>query len=211
MNFIIKNFFKSYAYLTIIRCYISRKLYKLLYNFYPDHIMNIKVIDTQTNSVYIHGNNINTLMNFNSRINNTLTERFYVISIWNKNKCAGDYYILNEAIFNTICKLNMTTKNMFLNNDILERSFIRNVREYCHKYIDNDIYSIIISNKDVTHIFEKYRTSISIPNNVTAHALYLYYCYKYHIQPIIQQSSVTYINYDLDEFTITYNNFIRCD
>jgi hypothetical protein len=47
-----------------------------------------------------------------------------------------------------------------------------------HHYDYKNLYALYISNVDVTDIFKKYRTSILIKNNLNAHVLYLYYCYK---------------------------------
>jgi len=193
----LKGFFKTIGYFSIIRDYLFKVCYKLINNWYPNHIVNIKIIDTQLNKVYIHGNNLNTidlLQLHNPHI-------FYVINIWNKELCKNNYYIINNTLFNQLS---------IHNNKIQSHLLISNLLSY-NTLIDNNIFAITIFNKDVTHVFEKYFKSISIPNNVTAHALYLYYCYKYHIQPVIQNSSITIINYDLIEKTFNYNDIINCD
>jgi len=95
---------------------------------------------------------------------------------------------------------------------------IKNIRRHyeLHKK-ENNIYAIMIDNKDVTKLFQKYRSSISIPGNLTAHALYVYYCSKSSIalEPIItftnetiHNITITCIDYNLDEKIFNYSDII---
>ena len=186
-TFLIKNIFKLSGYISLLYSILSTSIYKYINSIYPSYIINIKIINTNENTVTIYGNNLNLLV-----INN---ECYYIINIWNKKLCSINYFILNNKLLNNI------HKHQFIDNILTRYSSLKN----------NNIYAIIICKKDVTHIFEKYLASISIPNNITAHTLYLYYCYKYHIQPTIHNSAVTIVDYDLNEKIFTYNEFIVCD
>jgi hypothetical protein len=97
---------------------------------------------------------------------------------------------------------------------------IKNIRRHyeLHKK-ENNIYAIMIDNKDVTILFQIYRSSISIPGNLTAHALYVYYCSKLSValEPIItlgndadalKKITITCIDYNLDEQIFHYNDLI---
>lgn len=193
IHFSIKIIFKIIGYYNIIYDILSHNIYRLINTYNSSYINNIKIINTTTNSVTIHGNNLQSI-----KINKNDADVYYVINIWNKESYKNMYFILNSEIF---------YKLAYCNNKPNEKLLIKNLIH--SKYINNNIYAIIISNKDVTHIFEKYFESISIHQNVTAHVLYLYYCYKYHVQPSIQNSYVTIVNYDLDEIVYHYNDIIN--
>lgn len=186
---LLKFLFKLSGYISVIYSLTSKEIYKYINSIYPNHIINIKIINTNLHNVIIHGNNSHSLYN------NTNDDCYYVISIWNKKKCGVNHFMLNNTLLNNI------NKDKFIESILNQYGNVKN----------SNIYAIIICNKDVTHIFEKYLGSISIVTNMTAHSLYLYYCYKYHIQPTLQNSAVTIIDYDLNEKTYTFNDIIICD
>jgi hypothetical protein len=173
--------------------------------------MNVKIIDTCSNKVYICGKNIKELLNSN-KADGT---KFYIIHIWNRNTSAVDYYIINDKllfeiyIYLPIYLTTSTRTNM---------QCIKNIRRHYElNKKENNIYAIMIDNKDVTKLFQKYRSSISIPGNLTAHALYVYYCSKTSvtIEPLItltneaiKNITITCIDYNLDEKIFNYNDRI---
>ena len=210
---IIHSSFKIYAYIIVIYCHIFRNLYKLTAKLYPDYIMNVKMIDTCSNKVYICRKNIKEVLNLN-KADGT---KFYIIHIWNSNTSAVEYYIINDKLlFDIYFDIYMNSPNYLTTRTNIQ--CIKNIRRYYElNKKENNIYAIIIDNKDVTKLFQKYRSSISIPGNLTAHALYIYYCSKTSvtIEPLItltneaiKNIAITCIDYNLDEKIFNYNDLI---
>jgi hypothetical protein len=151
-----------------------------------------------------------------------------------------DYYIINEYILHQIYNYN-STQNTYTNytnytnytvpylTTRTNTQCIKNIRRYYElNKKENNIYTLMIDNKDVTKLFQKYRSSISIPGNLTAHALYIYYCSKSSVsvsvsvsapnKPIniysreaIEKSTITCIDYNLNEKIFNYNDIIDFD
>ena len=209
---LIKKLLKLRGYVSITNYYIYNTLYKRIYNtiyqLYPNYVISINIINTDSNYVYKYAgdfNTINTYLLGNDKI-------YYDISIWNKNTSEIEYYLLNNTNLHTLCY----NKDNLVNNSIYD-TFIQNVTtlysSHSRHHIVNNIYAIYISTNDISDIFEKYRTSISIPNNLNVHALYLYYCYKRNICPSNDKTNypITIVDYNLDEKIFTYNEMIDCD
>jgi hypothetical protein len=157
----------------------------------PSYIESIKIIDVIDHNVY---DSNSTLKYLSNSVN---TEKYYVLTIWNNKAQQKMYYLVNNTILRK------------LYHDTSDRHFIDIIAEYHNKYINNNIFSILISGKDVTHIFDKFKASIAIPKNLTAHVLYLYYCKIYNIQPLLKKSLVSIIDFDLDEKIYKYSDFIQ--
>jgi hypothetical protein len=202
---IFRTLFKYIIQLNIIGSHIWCNVIK----FIPSHIKKIKVIDLTNNDIYIYKSSIHNLINYDYLLNNniltdnTLNDKFYIFTAWDQKQLSHKHYIIGDKLMVKI------TKSLKRNNNIItEKAFINKLYLYHKKYIDHNIFSIIISDKDVTHIFDKYKLSIAIPNNITVDALYLYYCIVNNINFSINNINLTCVDYNLEEKKYNTNDYI---
>jgi hypothetical protein len=156
--------------------------------YIPSYIKSIKIIDTLTNTIKVYNKaDIITPLK--------IPYTFYKINIWNQKEKEYKYYIVNYKLF---------TK--FINTT----NFINEIDAYHKIFKNNNIFAISINNEDVTNIFFKYKTSISIPNNIKVNVLYIYYCHKKK-KKLYNDNEVDIIftDYDFNETKYKLNEFIQ--
>jgi hypothetical protein len=106
---------------------ISNKLYKHIHKFYPNYISRIKIIDTNTNYVYMYNNITNEHLNLlcmypPSTCNNHL---YYDITLWNKTNIKFENYLLSYANLYSLC---INNSNFVINT--ISDTFIKNISDY---------------------------------------------------------------------------------
>jgi hypothetical protein len=138
---------------------------------------------------------------------------FYIIKIWNREEMKYMNYFINKTLYIEFMK---NGSNYSYNHS----NFINNIYNYHKKYVNTNIFSILINNEDVTDIFYTYKRSLSIPNNLSIDVLYLYYCYhKYNtsnssnsINPINTNFenllSFKIVDYELNEKEYTFGKYL---
>jgi hypothetical protein len=192
ITFIAKIFLRTIAQVNIITSNIWHHIMKYI----PNYIESIYIINTQDHTVCESKKHIRYLYNLSNN------NQYFVITVWNKKTMSHKYYIVNNVLLKQILELSP-------NQPICDNTLIINIEKFHKSFTDNNIFSILISQKDNTHLFDKFRRSIAIPNNVSAHALYLYYCYHYNIHPSIKKSEITCVDYNLDEITFKLHDLIN--
>ena len=193
ITFIAKFFLRTIAQGNIITSNVWHHIMKYI----PNYIESIYIINTQDHTVCESKKHILYLYN-----NTEQLYQYLVITVWNKKTMSHKYYIVNSLLLKKIIDISS-------NRPICDNTLIINIEKYHISFTDNNIFSILISQKDNTHLFDKFRRSIAIPNNVSAHALYLYYCYHNNIHPSIKKSEITCVDYNLDEKTFKLHDIIN--
>jgi hypothetical protein len=148
--------------------------------------------------------------------NNNNKKLFYIIKIWNREDMKYMNYFINKPL----CIEFMKTGSNYTYN---HSNFINNIYNYHKKYVNTNIFSILINNEDVTDIFYIYKRSLSIPNNLSIDVLYLYYCYhKYNTSNSSNSSnsinrintnfenllSFKIVDYELNEKEYTFGEYL---
>jgi hypothetical protein len=222
---IVRVVFKCLIRLTIIKTYLWNNVIK----YFPSHIKSIKVLDTKKKTVSIYNKNIKDLLNETYDTNeasdtnkssdtNKLHKHnniYYIFSVWNQKALAIKNYIVSRDILMQIINF----KKNITSIQVIEKIFVYNLNLYHKQYFDNNIFSIMIHGKDITHIFDKYKLSIAVPNNVTAEVLYIYYkyaCNKYNISlnkhnsysKLNTEPIITIVDYNLDEKEYSLDKYI---
>ena len=183
---------------------IKTKLYFYFLSRFS-YIDSIKVINMENNTLYT-----TKIKDISIKNNQKL---FYIIKIWNREEMKYMNYFINKTLYIEFIK---NGSNYSYNHS----NFINNIYNYHKKYVNTNIFSILINNEDVTDIFYTYKRSLSIPNNLSINVLYLYYCYhKYNTSN--SSNSINRINtnfenllsfkivdYELNEKEYTFGKYL---
>jgi len=163
--------FKEISRFISFKNYIKNKLLYLI----PNHIYSIELINVRDNYVKSLGSKFNSLvLPSSNELYIKSYEKYYSICVWSNQDKLYKYYLLEENFLSILFNFMNSNSNYNVKDIINILSGIDKLKQK-HK---NKILGIYIDDEDVTHIFNKYLTSLYITDNITADVVYVYYCFK---------------------------------